>query len=116
MGKLRSKDVYIQQADQRYLELETQLISLRKETERLVHEREQLIAQALPEHLKMVAVATGGGAVSLSDVIRLQGMQHVYMLSSVFQNAMGVQSGLLLHEAVVTHKMARVRQSIEPRI
>jgi hypothetical protein len=73
VGKLRSKDVYIQQADQRYLELETQLISLRKETERLVHEREQLIAQALPEHLKMVAVATGGGAVSLSDVIRLQG-------------------------------------------
>ena len=72
MGKLRSKDVYIQQADSRYLELETQLISLRKETERLVHEREQLIAQALPEHLKMVAVATGG-AVSLSDVIRLQG-------------------------------------------
>ena len=41
--------------------------------ERLGHEREQLVAQALPEHLKMVAVATGG-PVSLSDVIRLQGI------------------------------------------
>ena len=29
VGKLRSKDVYLQQADSRYLELETQLISLR---------------------------------------------------------------------------------------
>ena len=43
--------------------------------ERLAHEREQLVSQALPEHLKMVAVATGGG-VSLGDVIRLQGKMH----------------------------------------
>lgn len=76
LGKLRSKDVYIQQADSRYLELETQHITLRREAERLVHEREQLNAQALPEHLKMVAVATGG-AVSWSDVIRLQGTYYV---------------------------------------
>ena len=44
----------------------------RKELERLANEREQLVSQALPEHLKMVAVATGG-PVSLGDVIRLQG-------------------------------------------
>ena len=44
----------------------------RKEMERFAHERDQLVSQALPEHLKMVAVATGG-TVSLSDVIRLQG-------------------------------------------
>ena len=78
VGKLRSKDVYIQQADSRHLEIETQLISLRKEMERLGHEREQLVAQALPEHLKMVAVATGG-PVSLSDVIRLQGNFSMYI-------------------------------------
>ena len=71
-SKLRAKDQYLQQADTRYLELETQLLSTRKELERLVHEQEQLASQALPEHLKMVAVATGGG-VSLGDVIRLQG-------------------------------------------
>ena len=45
----------------------------RKENEKLAHEREELISQALPEHLKMVAVATGG-PVSLGDVIRIQGV------------------------------------------
>ena len=52
--------------------------------ERLAHEREQLVSQALPEHLKMVAVATGGG-VSLGDVIRLQGTMyagHTYTQTS----------------------------------
>ena len=73
MGKVRSKEAYLQQADSRYLELETQMISLRNEMERMAHEREQLVSQALPEHLKMVTIATGG-AVSLGDVIRLQGV------------------------------------------
>ena len=48
----------------------------------MAHEREQLTAQALPEHLKMVAVATGGGAVSVGEVIRLQGEGRLF--SGVF--------------------------------
>ena len=53
--------------------METQLLLARKDVERMAHEREQLTTQALPEHLKMVAVATGGGTVSIGEVIRLQG-------------------------------------------
>lgn len=34
VGKLRAKDVYLQQADSRYLEIETQLISIRSVRER----------------------------------------------------------------------------------
>ena len=69
---MRAKEQYLQKSDERYVECKTQLLTVGKELERLKHERKQLLAQAMPEHLQMVAVTTGC-AVSIGDVIKMQG-------------------------------------------
>ena len=60
---IRAKDQYIQQTEERCLEYESQTLKARKDLERALQEREQLI----PENLQR------SGLSNMSDVIRLQG-------------------------------------------
>ena len=64
---LRTKDLYIQQSEERCLDVENQLFKSHKEMERVLQEREQLVKKGIPENLQLQ------GITSVAEAMRVQG-------------------------------------------
>lgn len=69
---LRNKDLYIQQSEERYLDAENQLFKSRKEIEKVLKEREQLVTKGIPENLQLQ------GITSVAEALRVQGKGDSY--------------------------------------
>ena len=67
---LRAKDVYIQQSEERRLDVENQLFKSHKDIERVLQERDQLATKGIPENLQLQ------GITSVTDALRVQGREH----------------------------------------
>ena len=64
---LRAKEVYIQQSEERRLDVENQLFKSRKEMQRVLQERDQLATKGIPESLQLQ------GITNVTDALRVQG-------------------------------------------
>ena len=64
---LHTKDLYIQESEERCLDLGNQLFKAHKEMERVLKERDQLVTKGIPENLQLQGITT------VTDALRVQG-------------------------------------------